>query len=765
MPSTDRATKSCIHCGTPFRPTPSESEFCCSGCRFVHGLIVGKGLGQFYELQEGGVFPVRSTVFQKRDYRWLSELAGLTPGEIEVDLQGISCIGCVWLIEKIFEQSPGGLDIAINASLGRITMRYDPARFDPGRFAREIQGFGYLLGPPSETGRRTRPGSLAIRMGLCAAFALNAMLFSLPGYLGMERAFEFAKLFEAVAFGCATLSLAVGGSYFFGRSLQTLRRGMLHIDFPISLGLIGAYGGSVYGWIAGAPGFLYFDFVSIFTFLMLVGRWAQQVAVEKNRNRLLGLQASVKRPRAAERFEIEPGEIVPVRAKLLGGEASLGMDWISGESEARAVRAGYFVPSGAINLSGRTLELEAAEDWSDSLLAKLMRGAPVERRQSGVERFLKGYLFAVLATGVAGWVSWWFATGSGALALQVLVSVLVVSCPCAAGVALPLADELAVALLRRHGVFVREESLWARLIKVRKVLFDKTGTLTLETMALKNREALDRLPERPRQVLAALVNDNLHPVSCSLREHLMASGATPSDAVEPREVIGMGLEAETAEGVWRLGRPGWAGDREADGTAFTLEGCTIALFAFGEQVRDDAVREVAKLRRDGRAIYLLSGDRPERVAAMAGRLGVPPEDARGAMTPEEKAAWVDELDRNDTLMVGDGANDSLAFDRSWCTGTPAIDRGLLEQKADFYFLGRGLAGVVLLFDVAARHRLAGRWVIGFAIAYNLAAVTVCLSGRMNPLIAAIIMPISSLVSLAIVSAFLGRPTGSGRVAE
>jgi Cu2+-exporting ATPase len=126
------------------------------------------------------------------------------------------------------------------------------------------------------------------------------------------------------------------------------------------------------------------------------------------------------------------------------------------------------------------------------------------------------------------------------------------------------------------------------------------------------------------------------------------------------------------------------------------------------------------------------------------------------MTPEEKAEWVAELDRSDTLMVGDGANDSLAIDRSWCSGTPAVERGLIEQKADFYFLGRGLAGVGRLFGVAALHRLAVRRVIGFAIAYNLAAVTACLAGRMNPLVAAIIMPLSSLASLGIVGWTLGR---------
>lgn len=787
MGTIETGTKVCVHCGTPFRPTAGRGDFCCTGCRFVHGLIVGQGLGQFYDLQEGRATPVRPTVFQRRDYRWLDELAARSGGELTVDLQGISCIGCVWLIEKLFERRPGARTIAINASLGRLELRFAPGRFDPAGFARELQRFGYLVGPPAPGGRDSAADGLAKRLGLCAAFALNAMLFSLPGYLGMAPTFEFAGLFHAVALACATLSLAVGGSYFFGRTWQMLRRGSLHIDLPISLGLLGAYGGSLYGWATAAPGFVYFDFVSVFTFLMLVGRWTQQAAVERNRNRLLGLRTAVKQPAAGERFAVGPGEIVPVRSLLRAGEAALGMDWISGEADARVARAGQLLPSGAVNLGDASLDLEATEAWDASLLAKMLRGGETaDRRQRGLEQFLRVYLAAVLAVAAAGFASWWFATGDPALALQVLVSVLVVSCPCAAGVAVPLADELATAILRREGVFVRDETLWGRIPRARKVLFDKTGTLTLETMALLDPETLATLRPRALAVLAAAVAESLHPVSCCLREELMARGIAAAAVRERREVVGKGIECVTAEGRWRLGLPGWVRAAAAAGTtaasnatgpddagsldagaAFGCEGCVLALFRFREEVRDDAVVEVARLRRLGREVFILSGDRAEKVARMAARLGVSATAARGGLSPADKAAWVAALDDRDTLMVGDGANDSLAFDRAWCSGTPAVERGLLDQKADFYFLGRGLAGVRRLFAVAGRRRAAVRAVIGFSLAYNLVTAAVCLAGRMSPLLAAILMPLSSLATIAIVLLGMGgrRAAAAGRGRE
>jgi Cu2+-exporting ATPase len=731
-------------------------EFCCAGCQFVHDLIVRNGLTQYYDLREAGLPPVRPTVFEPRDYAWLEALAAESPGDLRLDLQGISCLGCVWLIRRVFERMPGAIELRVDAALGRMQVRYDPGAFDVVRFAGELQRFGYLAGPPGAQGK-TWDRTLVVRLGICAALAMNAMLFTLPAYLGMEPTFEFAGMFAAVAFGCGTASLAVGGSYFFSRAWQSLRRGMLHIDLPIALGLIAAYAGSVIAWRGGARDFAYFDFVSIFTFLMLGGRWLQQVTVASNRNRLLGLETPVQRPSRGDALTIKPGEVVPVQSKLLSGAASLSMEWISGEAEPRQAAAGQIVASGAINVGAGPVAVEAMEDWSGSLLARLLdRGAP-DHRDPAAERFIRRYLFVVLAVALGASGAWLAFGAEPLVALQVLTSILVVSCPCATGVALPLADELAASRLRRAGVFLREPSAWGRLPRVRRIVFDKTGTLTLEHLALGNPEALGRLGGDEAAVLLAMVRQSLHPVGVCLRENLMASGVEPAVAGEVGEVIGFGLEMEQGGATWRLGRGAWATGRAgAEGTVFAREGVELAAFEFAEETRGDAREEVGRLRERGYGIHILSGDRREKVAAMAARLGLPPESAHGEMTPDGKAAWVRAEGGGATLMVGDGANDSLAFDASLCTATPAIERGLLERKADFYFLGRGVAGIRLALATALRRRLAARRVVGFAIAYNIAAVSWAAAGGMNPLIAAVIMPLSSAATIGIVGWSLRR---------
>ena len=750
----------CIHCSTPFHPSAQRPDYCCAGCQFVHGLILKNGLEKFYDLQDGSVLPVKSLVFQKRDYTWLEELAkaaeAVNPiaATLELDLQGISCVGCVWLIEKLFLRKEGALSIDINTSLGRLGLRWKAGTLNIVGFAHELQSFGYLVGP---AGKPAIPESstLVKRLGLCAAFAMNAMLFTLPGYLGMQQSFAYSGMFNKLALMFGTLSFFIGGSYFFTRTWQSLRNGVLHIDLPISLGLCAAYTASLYAWHQGAMNFVSVDFVSIFVFLMLVGRWRQQTALEKNRNRLLGMQTFVKLDTTSlipgALFSVTSGQIVPVRSKLISNGATLGLEWINGEAEARIARTGQMIPSGAVNLSQSSIECEAIEAWSDSILSKLLQIAPRNQfRHYNLERFIKNYILIVTGIAAIGFAAWLLKTGDLLKSLQVLTSILVVSCPCAAGVALPLADELAVSSLRKLGVFVREQSLWVRINKVKKIIFDKTGTLTLETMALKNPEALEQLPRNAKSVLLQMTSDNLHPVSCCLRELLMADSVLPSIDGELNEIIGNGLELRNAEGHWQLGRATWIGTQSSGDTVFALNGAALTGFSFTEEARTDAAEEIAALQALGKKVYIMSGDRSDKVATMARRLKLPEAQCRGEMTPTDKADWLRSIDAHDTLMIGDGANDSLAFNESYCNGTPAIDRGLLEQKADFYFLGRGLSGVRHLLNMGRVRLLTARRVVSFALVYNAITIVLCLAGKMSPLAAAILMPSSSLVSLGIV---------------
>jgi Cu2+-exporting ATPase len=778
------AYRDCIHCGTPFsqRARP-ESEFCCNGCEYVHRLINEQGLEHYYDLRDRRVAPVRSNLLHQRDFAWLEALVASAEdgangtAHLILDLEGISCVGCVWLIEKVFHDHPGAVRIEINTQYAQVRLAWKPGLFSVVDFAREIQQFGYALGPPGER-PQTESRRLLGRLGLCGAFALNAMLFTLPRYLGMDPAFALANLFELLALLFATLSLATGGSYFIIRGFRGLHRGILHIDFPIALGILFAWSGSLLGWLIEDTRFLYFDFVAIFVFLMLTGRWVQERAMERNRNALLSRSQSPRqvqvvsddlRTESSEpldvlktgmRFRILPGQVVPVLAELESLRSSVSLEWINGESEMRTFTQGQGVPSGAQNIGLEPILLRARQPWKEALLARLLATTDLEFRDLWLEKVLRVYLTAVLCIAVAGAAIWALVLGNPLMGLQVLLSVLVVSCPCAIGVAAPLAQEWSVLRLRHAGLFVRSPRVFPALRRLRHLVFDKTGTLTLEAPELTNPEVLEQLSPLNQAILRELVKTSLHPVSRALREALLRlpePEAVLPDGLSLSESVGYGLEAISGTMEWSLGRPEWkAGDGVHEGDCiFRHKGKALAVFTFRDAVRDEAPQILQQLARRF-SIHLLSGDRETKVRAMAQKLELPPSAAVGGQSPEDKAAFIKGLGAGSTLFLGDGANDALGFAAAAVRGTPATPHGLLQEKTDFYFTGRSLRSLLDLFAVAGLRRNALRSVFAFTLLYNLAVLCVALLGFMHPLLAAILMPLSSLASLLIVAAWFQK---------
>lgn len=780
---------SCEHCGTEFSAKAVDDRFCCRGCEYVADLISEQGFERFYDLKQGlAVSPVRSRPFEEHDFSWLAAKVVLAEqraesqnGEARIDLglEGISCVGCVWLVEKLFARHPGSIRAAANPSSGRLHLEWIPGKCELEPFLRELCQFGYVAAPSGAgTGDHERR-RLATRLGLCAAFALNTMAFMLPVYLGMPADFEFAALFKLIAFLSATLSMLVGSGYFIERAWRAVRAGSLHIDLPIALGLIAAYSGSIIGWAVGSERLMYFDFVSIFVFLMLGGRYLQTEAVDRNRRRLMRQQPvpevvpwaddSAKTTAREDivpglKFLLGPGQALPVSGILAANAADFSLEWIHGEAEPVQFTAGSRLPAGAILLSRSAVALTAVETWEESLLAKLIAPPTGDRGSPGLDRLLRIYLGIVLVLGVAAQVGWGL-RGDWLTGMQAMISVFVVSCPCALGVSIPLADDMAASAMERLGVFVRTATLWPRLRRVRKVIFDKTGTLTLERPVLENPEHVSNLDDTAALALARMTRGSLHPAARSLLEALGLRGqkllAEHGDG-EPREHPGIGISLVSGVERWSLGKAGWSGlaaeevAAEAAGSELRKNGELLAAFQFRESLRPEAPAMLRKLESAGLALHILSGDHPEKVRLMAEKLRLQSDQAHGGLSPQEKARRVNALDQRDTLYLGDGANDSLAFDAALVTGTPVVDRSLLESKADFYTLGSGLGFLSALLETAAARANAVHSAFAFALIYNVTTVAFSMVGKMSPWLAAILMPMSSIVSIAIVATISRR---------
>lgn len=747
--------RECRHCGLELKSVqrPWEKEgFCCPGCRAVFGLIHDGGLERFYSLGGGRGVPVGS-LDRPETRPWLEGRDDV----LEVDIQGVHCAGCVWLLDQLFERHGSGC-FDLNPTLGRASIRLDEG-YDIAAFVDDVESFGYRVGP---AGDEPPPDGMLVRVGLCLALAMNGTIFSVATYLGLREGPVF-HLLHQLSYGAAALAVLVGGSVFVRSAYQGLRRGLVHLDLPIALGVLLSFGGASVAFFRTGEAH-YADTVTVFVALMLLGRWLRERVVRRNRKFLLedrGLEqltATVLREGVpvlvpcmtlapGDTLLLRPGDLVAVRATLLDAGA-VSLDWIDGESEPHPREAGEEAPAGAFNVGRTPLRARVEERFEDSNVVRLLReGTSLGAISNDAwwSRVAGIWVLVVLALGIAGFAAWWHQGWE--VALSVTTAVLVVTCPCAFGIAVPLAYELAHARLRRRGVFVRSATLLDRLRRVRRVVFDKTGTLTTGRLRLTNPEILDALDSEARHMLATLASASHHPKSRAVLEEL---GPLRPLSIRPQVYPGLGVEA-IHEGVrYRLGSARWVGAAEGD-LAFGA-GEEVVAIETSEDLRPAARTELEALREHGLSTSILSGDLQRRVDPIAEELDVAPEAAIGECSPDAKADWIRAHEPERTLMIGDGLNDRPATTAALCSGTPAVDRPFMASRCDFYFTTPGLGAITDALEVAhALHRDV-RNVLRFSVLYNALAAAAALAGLMEPWMAAVLMPLSSISTLLYVSA-------------
>lgn len=765
----------CKHCGLVVPDQRRSTGYCCAGCEAVASLLEQEGLQRFYDLGGRGLGAVGDAPRQQA-LDWLPELEAQrrqADGNVclTLDVQGIRCAACVFVLQELWKRQPGALSLRLDASMGRATLLYRGDEDTARRFAARAAQFGYPMAPAAAAPQRDR--SLMLRLGVCAALAMNAMILAVAHYAGLADSDpDISAVFSWVELALATLSVATGGPVFFAAAWSGLRAGLVHMDLPISLGLLLAYGGSVHGHFTG--GATYFDTVAMFTALMLGGRFLQQRSLERSRGlvlasdgaehlrarRIVGAQVErvpVAQVQPGDVLLLAPGDLVPVQGRL-DAAAELSLDWINGESEPRLFEAGAAVPAGAFLAGRRAVRLCAERTYLQSGLAEILSAPPIDRedphgRVKFWSRLSRWYSAGVLAAAAIGAAIWLVVDPSRAL--PVAVALLVISCPCAFGLAAPLAFHLALMQLRRRGIFVRTRTLLDKLGRVRKVLFDKTGTVThggLRAAALQEPDA-EHLP-----LLSTMAASSNHPASQAV---LAALGPTAAfDAgLSVEEVPGQGMVARRGGVEFRLGGPRFCGVAPSPHAlrecVLAADGQAKARYLLEEDFRDGAAAEIQALLARGLEVRLLSGDRKDRVQLAAASLGLPAAAAEGELSPQQKAERVRALDRSDTLMLGDGLNDAPAFAEAWCAGTPALDRPVLPHRADFFFRSANAGAVTAALDLAARYRQTVRANLLLALLYNGATLTLGVLDMVTPLSCAVLMPLSSLALIVHTTLRLG----------
>lgn len=750
----------CLHCSQSLAPNQIQSGFCCLGCKTVYSLLQAGGFEKYYELKSKSLKPLVGYFSKISSFDWIDSIESTGSGYLKVSIQGVQCAACVWLILELGKKM-GDVQVHVDSVLGSLSLSYNDD-FPVKKYLQQLEKFGYRISPLGNQDDNAST-SLLIRFGVCVAIAMNTMFLAISLYLGLdEREPELFHLFHAINFYGSFLSVIVGGSYFFKRAYQGLQKGILHFDLPVSIGILGAFGGSVYFYSQEQFSFTFFDTLNVFIALMLLGRYLQDRLLLKNKQSFVANDVyggfKVKRMDSIlqeisfgeiqkdDKLLVAPGMIFPVDLKLSSLESvECSLASINGESRPEIFKTGQIVPAGALLLSLQPVEGIAQATFSTSVFSSLLpQEADCSSTTNNVNDFLaKYYVMAVLGVSVLGVLFWSFV--SWEKALMVGVSILVVTCPCSIGIAMPLARLWLQRHLSSLGVVLKNERLIDEWLSLKHIFLDKTGTLTYDKLILKNESEIQKLTEMDKKILYNLSARSLHPASLAIFQS-MASHQFEPLKMEVNEVAGIGLYTTYNGERYFLGKGEHGDNQNLNDTylvVFSKENSTLASFILEETMLENLAYTVEKLIHEGKRLTLISGDQQQRVRAMAQVLGLGSEDAIGGLTPEKKADLV-ATTQVGSMMIGDGLNDRLALKQADLAGSPIWERAALAADIDFYFISTGLGWLSQLTPMIKIYKKVLRQNIGFAWIYNGLAISLALMGWITPLICAVIMPLGSL---------------------
>ena len=687
----------------------------------------------------------------------------------DLSVPTIHCGGCIQTIEKVLDTLPGVEQARVNLSARRVTIRWR-ADGTPPPLIETLRAVGYEahLYDVAADSKDDAVAELVRALAVAGFAASNIMMLSVSVWSGAEPATR--DLFHWISALIALPALAYSGRIFFHSAWQSLRHCQTNMDVPISIGVLLAFALSLYETIHRGP-HAYFDASITLLFFLLIGRTLDHVMRERARAAVQGLARLGGRgalvigadggPTYLSLNEIEPGmtillaagERVPVDGRVLSGQSDLDCSLVSGESAPQPVCVGSMLQAGTLNLTG-PLAIAATAAAKDSFLAEMLQmmeaaesGRSAYRRIS--DRASRLYAPVVHLSAAATFIGWMAATGDVHRALTVAIAVLIITCPCALGLAVPMVQVVAARRLFERGIMVKDGGALERLAEVKTVIFDKTGTLTIGAPRLVGGGPID--PDA-LALAAAIASYSRHPYSIALAAAGPARAGAPIAPDHVSEYPGSGLEALLGTAVYRLGRPEWAlawgeslpSGAEMASVILSKDGRCLAVFQFEDRLRSDARKAIAALVEGGLAVEVLSGDREQPVRQLASALGV---SHRSQVSPGGKTAHIVASGRK-VLMVGDGLNDAPALVAAHASMAPASAADVGRNAADLVFLRESLLAVPQAITVARNARRLVRQNLAVAVGYNAIAMPIAIFGYVTPLIAAVAMSLSSLVVVA-----------------
>ena len=689
----------------------------------------------------------------------------LPRAQIALSLPTIHCSACISKIERGLDADPRVISARVNLTLKRASIEAAP-EVTAEEMRSVVEGMGYEAheldpGTLNATATDSAGRDLLMRLAVAGFAMMNVMLLSVSVWSGAEAATR--DMFHWISAAITFPAIAFSGMPFFRNAWSALRQARLNMDVPITLAIVLALVTSLWEtMLSGAHA--YFDAALALTFFLLAGRYLDhrtRAIARSAAEELTALdvpratrvteagdeQVNVSDLAAGDLIRVRPGGRMPVDGEIVTGTSELDRSLLTGETRPVFAGPGQAVSAGEVNLTG-PLTLRATAVGADTSLHRMADLVAIA--ESGRSRYTsladgaaKLYAPGVHILAGLSFLGWYLYTWDMRTALNIAAAVLIITCPCALGLAVPAVTTAASGRLFRRGMLIKHETALERLAQVDTVVFDKTGTLTAGTPRLTN---LDALPREAVECALALAQGSSHPLARAITNAATEAGFAPARIRDVSEVPGYGTKGTVDGCEIRLGRAGWTGAQGVSETATFLRigDRPPVAFTFTDALRPGAEEAVEALMRQGKRVILISGDTTPAVEALAQRLGIP--DWLAEALPADKAARVEALTGEGArvLMVGDGLNDTAALAAAHVSISPASALDAARVASDIVLLGNDLSsiGAACLTARSATRRITENFRI--ATVYNIVAVPLAVAGLATPLIAALAMSLSSV---------------------
>ena len=686
-------------------------------------------------------------------------------------VRGAHCGGCMRKIEEGLSALDGVHVVRFNLTTSRLFVSWAPGPCNAEMIRQALSSLGYAATPDlpdqAQNDRKSAENRLLKAMAVAGFATMNVMMLSVAIWADVgEMSATTRQGIHAVSALIALPALAYSGRIFFQSAWSALKVRQTNMDVPISLAIILATGLSLYETIIGHAD-TYFDASLMLVFLLLIGRFldarlrakagdaAHSLAAMRvssatridSNGHLVTVPSADIRP--GDHILIPAGNRVPVDGTVIKGSSDIDMQIATGESRPVSATIGTSLYAGTLNLSA-PIEIEAVSADEDSFLSDVQTlveaGAQAKSRYTRLaDRVARAYVPIVHSLALLTFFGWFFLGGEMRPALINAIAVLLITCPCALGLAVPAVQIVTTGRLFDKGILVKSGDALERLVKIKTVIFDKTGTLTKGEPELVNAENIDKEALR---IAASLGRNSRHPLSIALQKHI---GVDPLITIDRlHEVSGCGLEGQVNGQVIRFGSSLWTGQAlktdEAHSISWLIrEDQDPVAFHFSDPARSDALETIQALQDIGLETVLLSGDQSAIAARIGLNLGM--DKVRGDMMPSDKLTYITELQEagQAVMMVGDGINDAPALAHADVSIAMASASDIASAASDIVIQKNRLSSIpeALRLSKMADQRI--RENLGIAIVYNLFAIPIAVLGFVTPLIAAVAMSGSSLI--------------------